>query len=285
MKAAIFLTLGCVVLVAGSVSAQTSITIHSITNVTHDTVLAGGSSHTLTLRYNVSGAPPGRSYLTANGFRIYSPDGADWGSVQGTALGPFSGLGWQHVYVNHFNKIGGGAGYGLPQSVGGGNSTGQDTVVVLLAGVNSEPGGGMPAGFNNLTLTIEFSSDPDDNGRHICIDTCQAAPGASWEWANPDGLIEPTWGGAQCFVVNCCSGRVGDVNGIGGDEPTIGDITTLVGFLFLSDPEPGCVAEADINLSGSLVSPPLGWEDVTIGDITSLIDHLFVDLPPLADCP
>ncbi|MEW5795738.1 MAG: hypothetical protein AB1772_05195 [Candidatus Zixiibacteriota bacterium] len=285
MKAASFLTIGCLALIAASVSAQTSITIHSITNVSHDSILAGGLTHALTLRYNAAGAPPGRSYLTANGFKIYSPDGADWVSVQGTAMGAFTGLGWHQVFVNHFNKIGGGAGYGFPQPTGGGNTTGQDTVVVVLAGVNSAPGGGLPAGFNNLTLTIEFSSDPDDNGRHICIDTCQAAPGAAWEWANPDGLIEPTWGGVRCFVVNCCSGQVGDANGIGGDEPTIGDITTLIGFLFLGEPEPPCIAECDVNLSGTLLDPPLDWDDVSIGDITVLIDYLFGELDVLPSCP
>lgn len=285
MKASVLTAVLLIVLTAGLASAQTAITFQNITNITHDSVLAGGSTHTVTLRFNASSAPAGRRYLTANGFKIYSPDGADWGFVQGAALSSFSGLGWEHLFVSHFNKTGGSAGYGLPLAVGGGNTTGRDTVVVLLAGVNSTPGGGMPAGFNYSALTIEFSSKREDGGLHICIDTCQRAPGAAWEWANAEGLIQPSWSGARCFVINCCAGRVGDVNGFGGDEPTISDISMLIGFLFLNDPAPDCLAEADVNRSGTFESPPLDWGDVTIGDISTLIGYLFLDGPPLANCP
>jgi hypothetical protein len=68
---------------------------------------------------------------------------------------------------------------------------------------------------------------------------------------------------------------VGDANGSGQDEPTIGDVTTLIDMLFVSgDPAlVRCYAEADINQSGG--DSPLP-EDVTIGDISYLIDYLFI---------
>lgn len=265
--------------------AQTEITIYEITNATHDSLLAGGSTHTLILRFTAIGAPFGRGYLTANGFRIYSPDGADWTAVQGSALAGFSGLGWDYLFVNHFNKAAGSGSYGMPLATGGGNASKHDTVVVLLAGANAQPGGGLPAGFDDLALAIEFSSRREDAGLHICIDTCLGAPGASWEWAHPDGLIQPSWGGVRCFVIGCCSGQVGDVNGEGGDEPTISDVATLIDFLFISNVKPDCLEESDVNLSGTLHSPPLDWGDVTISDAAFLVDHLFIDLPPLPDCP
>jgi hypothetical protein len=73
----------------------------------------------------------------------------------------------------------------------------------------------------------------------------------------------------------CCEGRVGDANGLGGDEPTIGDISAMIDALFISGnsgPIP-CLAEADINQSGG-TGP--AYDDITIGDISILIDYLFI---------
>jgi hypothetical protein len=73
----------------------------------------------------------------------------------------------------------------------------------------------------------------------------------------------------------CCEGRVGDANGQGGDEPTIGDISVIIDALFISgSPDPiSCLAEADINQSGG---PDPVYDDITIGDISILIDYLFI---------
>jgi hypothetical protein len=277
----------CLMLIAGSALAQTSISLEGTTYVRDDSVLAGGSTHTFTFRYRATGAPAGRNYLTANGFRVFSPDGADWVSVQGSALQPFSGLRWAHVFVNHFNLTGGSGRYGMPLLAGGGNETGRDTVAILLAGITAKPslGGLLPSGFDDLALEIKFQSRREDAGLHICIDTCQGAPGAAWEWANPDGLLKPTWSGKRCFVINCCSGLTGDVNGVGGDEPTISDVVTLVDYLFVSRNQPDCLDEADVNTSGTLLSPPLDWRDVTISDVALLVSHLFVNHEPLPGCP
>ena len=88
-------------------------------------------------------------------------------------------------------------------------------------------------------------------------------------------------------VFACCIGRVGDANGIGGDEPTIGDVSTMIDALFITGTCDGiieCLHEADINQSGGL-HPACG--DVTIGDISTLIDYLFITGPTLGlpDCP
>jgi hypothetical protein len=284
MKAIIVLIMTSALVWGGELSAQTAVSIQSVTNVRHDSVLAGGSTHTITIRYDFSGAPSGRRYLTSNGFKIYSPDGADWTTVQGAALGSFSALNWDYLFVNHFRKTGGTGVWGLPASSAGANVSGRDTVVVLLAGVNGDPEGGVPAGFNDLTLEIQFQTSRADAGQHICIDTCRQAPGATWEWANPDGLIEPTWSGPLCFVVDCCSGHVGDVNALGGDVPTISDISSLIAYLFLSDQQPDCLTECDVNQSGTFDNPPLDWKDVSISDVSSLIDFLFLNHTPLRDC-
>jgi PKD repeat protein len=86
------------------------------------------------------------------------------------------------------------------------------------------------------------------------------------------------------LALDCCSGRVGDANNQGGDEPSIGDVSILIDMLFISFMELDCWAEADINKTGG-TSP--GRSDITIGDISYLIDYLFITGAELGlpDCP
>jgi hypothetical protein len=84
-----------------------------------------------------------------------------------------------------------------------------------------------------------------------------------------------------------CTARVGDANGSGEDEPTIGDISIMVDAKFISgDCESVnlCLGEADVNLSGGAAPT---CQDISIGDISVLIDYLFVTGPTgmiLPDC-
>ncbi|MEW5797052.1 MAG: hypothetical protein AB1772_11915 [Candidatus Zixiibacteriota bacterium] len=85
----------------------------------------------------------------------------------------------------------------------------------------------------------------------------------------------------------CCSGRVGDGNMSGDDEPTIGDVTVMIDAEFISGTCDGvlnCLSEADVNQSAA--AEPV-CDDITIGDITILIDYLFITGPSLGlpDCP
>jgi len=89
-----------------------------------------------------------------------------------------------------------------------------------------------------------------------------------------------TWSGT------CCIGRVGDANGEGGDEPTIGDVSVMIDAKFITgtcDGILGCLDEADINQSGGVGAI---CDDITIGDISALIDYLFITGSSigLADC-
>jgi hypothetical protein len=100
-------------------------------------------------------------------------------------------------------------------------------------------------------------------------------------------------------VVGCCSGKLGDANGQGGDDPTIGDISLMIDALFLTASEtplvtlPACMDEADVNLSalgtagGNIPHWPPVYEDITIGDVSALIDALYIraDLGLLNLCP
>lgn len=85
-------------------------------------------------------------------------------------------------------------------------------------------------------------------------------------------------------LISCCHGRVGDVNGYDGDEPTISDVSMLIDHLFLTQRALWCPAEADINLSGG-ANPRQGLNsDITISDVAMLIDYLFVSGTPLPNC-
>ncbi len=83
----------------------------------------------------------------------------------------------------------------------------------------------------------------------------------------------------------CCLGFVGNANLDVTDAVTIGDISVMIDNLFLTGRPLACLEEADVNLSGVLIDPPLDPLDITIGDISILIDHLFIDRPVLPVCP
>jgi hypothetical protein len=115
----------------------------------------------------------------------------------------------------------------------------------------------------------------------------QAAAGSS-----SSALLRCVTGFWQDFSVGgvtpgCCVARVGDANMSGDDEPTIGDISTMINAKYIAGTCDGvltCLTEADINLSGH--GTPI-CSDITIGDISSLIDYLFITGPSrgLPNCP
>ena len=267
-------------------SAQPSITIDLVTNLRDDSTIPGGTESAIVLRYNTNGAQPSEVYWPANAWAIYSPDGADWGSVQAEVLPAFGTLGFPRTFLNHFHKTGGTGSFGLPMSAAGGNTSGIDTAAVLIAALSDDIYQGMPTGFNDVVVQIKITPSRADAGLHVCIDTCAGVPGGTWEWASAaTGAITPTWDGARCFTINCCAGHVGDVDGVNGDEPTLNDISRLIDIVFLTQTPPDCLEEADVNMSGTTTNPPLGIEDITLGDISYLIGHVFVDGAPLSECP
>lgn len=133
------------------------------------------------------------------------------------------------------------------------------------------------------TSDAEFGDSDADGWGEDC-DNCWAVSNPSQADTDGDcsGMLytsNPVCGDA-CSGSGCCVGRVGDANGLGGDEPTIGDVSVMIDALFISGNPAviACLAEADTNQSGG--SNPLS-SDITIGDISILIDYLFITGPSL----
>lgn len=96
-----------------------------------------------------------------------------------------------------------------------------------------------------------------------------------------DGRYSPPSKLTWVRMTSCCVGRVGDANGTGGDEPTIGDINAMIDHLYIYlNPLP-CLSEADANQSGGL--DPVE-EDITILDIMVIVDHMFITERELPFC-
>jgi len=123
---------------------------------------------------------------------------------------------------------------------------------------------------NDACPGFDDNTDFDQDGVPDGCDNCS-------EDANPD---QADHNGDQIGDVCCCVDRVGDANGVGGDEPTIGDVSMMIEALFIGgDPVViVCLAEADVNQSGG-ANPAPG--DITIGDISTLIEYLFIAGPML----
>jgi hypothetical protein len=86
--------------------------------------------------------------------------------------------------------------------------------------------------------------------------------------------------GSVMIESGCCVGLRGNVDGVGDDAPTLGDLSALIDALFISLQTPECPAEANVDAVGP--DDPSG---VTLGDLSALIDVLFISLDPPPLCP
>ena len=201
-----------------------------------------------------------------NGFRIYSPTGANWTTTVADAtldFGSLSGL-W--------------GGFDLVRSIRrfGVTGSGADTVGL---GYSAQAKDGMYSGFDSVTHTITIGPiDASSSPGEICLDSSWYPPGGSWMWGvyweTPPHV--PSWDGPHCFTIfNCCLIR-GDIDN-NGSEPDIADLIYMVTYMFQEGPALPCMTAVDIN--GDELPEP------DIADLIYLVTFMFQDGPVPVACP
>ena len=196
-----------------------------------------------------------------NGFRVYSPDGAEWSATTGS---------WSNaIDSNDFDLIMSINGFGI-------DGIGSDTIGFGACQMFKQ---GLPPGFDDEAFIVEIGPIPETHaGKHVCIDSCFYPPLNSWKWVlTPTKYSDlfPVWDGPHCFQISagCCQIR-GDINH-DGSVPDIADLQYLVSYMFAGGPAPACLLESDVNGSGL---PP------DISDIVYLVAYMFMAGPAPVGC-
>jgi hypothetical protein len=203
----------------------------------------------------------------ANGFRVYSPDGATW---QPIVLDTMS-----HSWTTRFDLI-------IDINYWSANGSGADT-----AGIWGDVmmGSGIPAPFDTLVWWIETKVYQADIGKHLCIDSSYQPSVGYWVWEEEIGSsLFPGWSGPHCFeIAACCNGDGvrGNVDNLVGPagEVDVADLTYLVGYLFQSGTAPPCEDEANVD---AIVGP---GGPIDVADLTYLVAYLFQAGSAPAACP
>lgn len=168
---------------------ETAITLDTVIGLKNeDSIYAGQEvSFMLRLQNNLSQNIGGMT----NGFVVYSPDGAEWGSTYGDTIGMVGGelfdLG---CWINYFSVDGIGA----------------DTLG--FAGVRLF-GDGLAPGFNNVEYKITIGPiDSSQIGKTICLDSTFFPPSGIWKWSGSGFDADPYWSGPHCYSI--ASGEIVD---------------------------------------------------------------------------
>jgi hypothetical protein len=219
-------------------------------------------------------------------FRLWSPDGAEWRYPERftyfDSMPPIVcdvppicfDTSYDSIYVDPVFR----EGFDFSSSVVVYRSADgflSDTVGWLLSGwIN--PLMGLPPWYDDDPLGIPVELRLSDTGRTICIDSGSYddsdshPPIVTWRWAG--GIsVTPEWSGPHCFTITnrCCRGFAGNVDYDVENVVDIGDLTALIGYLYIPpNTEPFCLDEANVDGAG----------EVDIGDLTTLIAYLYI--PP-----
>ena len=125
----------------------------------------------------------------ANGWRVYSPDGATWTQTTIDTV--------YHGFKDIFTLVFGGFAFSVDGTV-------SDTVAFAGSYLG---GAGLPAGFNEIAYSVTIGPiDPSTNhGKQICIDSAYFRPTGTWKWvftgATGGGNSFPSWDGPHCYTI------------------------------------------------------------------------------------
>ncbi len=122
----------------------------------------------------------------ANGFRVYSPDGAIWDPITADSAGgigdPFDLI----FAIRYFSEDG-----ALSDTIGYG------------ASVYENPG--LAAGYDAVAFLITITPRDSDDGKTICLDSSYYRSSGAWLWSTSGGVTNPPdWTGPYCYTINHC---------------------------------------------------------------------------------
>ena len=173
------------IVICGLVSAQ-EIKLESISGTLWhnqpDSIMAG-SSYVFHIRYSNLTDSAYKSF--SNGFRIYSPDNAQWTTTEIDTSGS--------ILNNIFDNIFGNISYSVSGSFA-------DTILVFGSAVF---GSGMEQNFNDQVFSIRVGPIPSGfqyDGQTICLDSVSITSGF-WKWTTPSYEHIPTWDGPYCYTI------------------------------------------------------------------------------------
>ena len=203
----LFLMLILIFSYSGNIFAQSGeITLDHVDGlIAPDTIIADLDS-TITFHIRFHNNTGLNIVSSGNGFRIYSPTGANWNTTLGTPTGTVTSEMYENgIYVNTFSITGSGA-----------DTVGFGGFKLFKSGI--------PDGFNEIAWTIEIGPiDPIYHGDQICLDSSFYPPSLEWKWQTDDPCGEgdqcqlrfPTWDGPHCFTIyDCTIGMDTDNDGI-----------------------------------------------------------------------
>jgi hypothetical protein len=172
------------VLLSASISAQNGISVDQVVGEAVPGVLATNTPIVFHIRLNNT---TGLNIMTAaNGFRIYSPNGADWDTTTGDWTTAITTAMMDQQFINDFSH----------------STDGLDADTIGFGG-SAFSGSGIANGFNEVVWTISIGPLAKSNhGKTICIDSSYYS-GAEWRWALAGGGgVDPDWDGPHCFSVD-----------------------------------------------------------------------------------
>lgn len=169
----------CLCLAGADLTAQ-SLSLESVDNLYSTDTLPVNQQATFNIRMS---NPTATQYGgIANGFRVYSPDGAEWTQ---TVPDTFS-WGWPDMFPLIFAVL-----------AFSNDGVGSDTVAFGGARLAS---GGLTPGFDEVAYKITIGPiDPSYHRNTICLDSSFYPTSGVWKWASPDEF--PAWDGPHCFKV------------------------------------------------------------------------------------
>jgi hypothetical protein len=202
-----------------------------------------------------------------NGFKLYSPDGADWSAAPA-----------------EIEKLWDTTAFAFANAANCDNCDGlvADTFGFSAAGI----AGGIPPFFSGDIghLTVRLAQDEVNDGATICVDSVRlfGSPPRPWKWSLSNVTDQtPTVSGTRCWDVILVSGeppetvQCGEADGDPFGALTSNDIDYGINYLFFDGPPPAWGFDtADVD----------DYEIYTISDLVHLSDRLQCH-PPCTTCP